>query len=178
VVIVYGFIKRAVPEITLESATYPRLSDACVRCNYLTPDKTAATKGCGNPSSSYSGVRVEDKLVRIGEGHDESFRKTHRELAGVICFFNVIALHVRNFPHVDIHIPYIVWILAQWIAGILTLPLASEVTFCRIFGGNPNGIQVKDIIVTCGIPHHNFISAAKPPFAVISMAEAPDYTIA
>jgi hypothetical protein len=139
-VIVNRFVERAVREITLERAIYPRLADACVRCNRLTAEKPAATKGCRNSRSRYSGIGIKHKLVRIGESHDQSFRKAHRKLTGVLCFFNMIAFHVRNFPHVEIHIPDIVWILAQRVAGILALSLTSVETLSGIFRGNPNVI--------------------------------------
>ena len=99
------------------------------------------------------------------------FDEFYREMAWVICLFDVVVLNVGDHPKVS-------WVFAFGVTLIFAGFGTLEIFLAWILLRYSYGIKVKDIIVSLCEPSDGFVSSGKTPAAMQAVLKVPNDSIA
>lgn len=169
--VVDGLTHRARFEGSRIKAAHPVQRDVHVFGNDVTAIRRSPVHERGDDGGADAHVGVEHRVARIRHGENEALYEFDGELAGMNRFFRVIALHVRESPHVA-------RVLALGVPRELADVRSLEVFLARIFRRNPYRVEIPGVIVSPRPPVDRFVSAREPLGAVKAVAETPDDSVA
>ncbi len=167
-------INRPIPwartQSTSSQLVQPLPSHIDIFFDDVTPVPSALMFHGSNNRATDPHVGVEHGVTFIGQGQDQPLHKLHRKLAGMNSFLNVIILYVRDHPHVS-------GILPLRIAGKLPPLRPLKVSLVGILRGDPNWVEIENIVVTFCEPHDSFVATRQSFRTMKTVLKVPDNPI-
>jgi hypothetical protein len=117
--------------------------------------------------ASNAKVWIYHEVIFFRQRKYEALNQFHRELARMNGLLSVVVFDVRNYP-------YVAGVLAQGITGILTDFCTFIILLARILLGDPDSVEIKNIIVCLRKPQDGFISPGESALAMQAVFECPN----